>query len=562
MPRSNPLCFGIVSLLVLLLCACGPQATPTPTPAPTAAATPTGVGADRRLPAEKGELFSTSGICTTCHTNMVDEAGTDASTDRLWRATMMANAARDPYWRASVRAEVVSHPDFQDVIEDKCATCHMPMARVAAINAGDQGQIFGEGFLDPDHKLHPFALDGVSCNLCHQIREIGFGEFGSFSGHFVIDTELPMGERVAYGPYPVQEDLIEVMRAASGFVPVQGKHIERSELCATCHTLYTPYIDDKGEIAGQFPEQTPYLEWLQSDYRQSQACQDCHMPLAQGGVQLSVTGGPKRSPFYQHVFAGGNAYMMRVFQEFGSELEVTAARDHFEANEASTLDQLRNRTATLALDEVGLSGSELAATVVITSHVGHKFPSGFPSRRVWLHVTVRDAAGGVVFESGAVNADGSITGGEHDQDPARYEPHYEAIDSPDQVQIYESIMRDPNGEVTMILLRGAGYVKDNRLLPAGFAKGTVDEDVAVYGAAAEDPDFTGGGDRLAYRVDVGQAQGPFTVTAELLYQTISYRWAQKLDRFDAPEAEQFLDYYGAVSNQPVIVATATAEVGP
>ena len=112
--------------------------------------------------------------------------------------------------------------------------------------------------------------------------------------------------------------------------------------------------------------------------------------------------------------------------------------------------------------------------MIVDTLTGHKFPTGFPSRRTWLHLTVTDASGQVVFESGAVNADGSIVGNDSDADPSAYEPHYLEITSPDQVQIYEAVMGDTEGMVTTVLLKGAGYVKDNRLLPHGFDKAAVD----------------------------------------------------------------------------------------
>ena len=71
---------------------------------------------------------------------------------------------------------------------------------------------------------------------------------------------------------------------------------------------------------------------------------------------------------------------------------------------------------------------------------GHKLPTAYPSRRAWLHVVVRDASGAVVFESGAMNPDGSIQGNDNDADAAKFEPHYDEIRSADQVQIYESII--------------------------------------------------------------------------------------------------------------------------
>jgi hypothetical protein len=513
------------------------------------------------LPTQREELFSASGACAVCHTNMIDESGADVSIDTAWRSTMMANAARDPYWQASVRAEVLDNPDYQAVIEDKCATCHMPMARFTAVAFDGEGKVLGDGFLDPENERHALAMDGVSCTLCHQISEAGFGQPSSFSGGFVIDTDLPAGERPIFGPYPVSEAQAAMMQSASGYPPVQSQHITQAELCATCHTLYTPYVDATGQIAGEFPEQTPYLEWADSDYRDTHACQDCHMPMAQGAVGISITGDPPRSPFAQHVFVGGNVYMLEILRTFGEERLVTASSEQFQAKKERTVDQIQNHTANLAVEEAELSGSQLMATVAVQSLAGHKFPTGFPARRAWLHFTVQNADGEVVFESGAVNPDGSIVGNENDTDPTQYEPHYGVIASSDQVQIYESIMRDSEGGVTTALLRGAGYLKDNRLLPSGFDKETAFEDIAVHGQALEDADFLGGGDRVSYAIELGDAEGPFTVTVELLYQSVGYRWAENLRRHEAPETDRFLDYYEAIPNVPVVVAKATVEVG-
>jgi hypothetical protein len=513
------------------------------------------------LPTERGELFSASGACAVCHTNLTDESGADVSIDTAWRSTMMANAARDPYWQASVRAEALDNPDYQAVIEDKCATCHMPMARLTAVVSGSEGQILGEGFLNSEHQWHTLAIDGVSCTLCHQIRETGLGQPDSFSGGFVIDTDLPAGERLTFGPYRVGKNLVQTMQSASGFIPIQSQHITQAELCAACHTLYTPYVDATGQIAGEFPEQTPYLEWTHSDYEHTQVCQGCHMPAAQGAVRISNTGGPPRSPFAQHIFVGGNAYMLEILRTFGEERQVVASSEQFEVKKGHTVDQLQNRTVTLAVEEIELSGSQLMTTVAVQSLVGHKFPTGFPARRAWLHFTVQDADGGIVFESGAVNPDGSIAGNDNDADPARYEPHYQAITDSDQVQIYESIMGDSEGSVTTTLLRGAGYLKDNRLLPSGFDKGTASGDIAVHGQALEDEDFLGGGDRVPYAIELGNAEGPFTVTVELLYQSVGYRWVQKMHRYEPPEPARFLDYYEAVPNRPVVVARTTVEAG-
>ena len=74
-----------------------------------------------------------------------------------------------------------------------------------------------------------------------------------------------------------------------------------------------------------------------------------------------------------------------------------------------------------------MADGRLDADVVVRNLTGHKLPTGYPSRRVWLHVTVRDAAGAVVFESGAVEPTGAIAGNDNDADRERVEPHYDEI---------------------------------------------------------------------------------------------------------------------------------------
>ena len=228
---------------------------------------------------------------------------------------------------------------------------------------------------------------------------------------------------------------------------------------------------------------------------------------------------------------------------------------------AETLDQLQGRAGIVGLENADFDGSTLAVDVAVRIMTGHKFPTAFPSRRAWIHLAVHDASGNVVFESGAVQANGSIAGNDNDLDPSAYEPHYLGIDSPDQVQIYEGIMGNTEGQPTTTLLAGASYLKDNRLLPAGFAKSANQPDIAVYGAAVDDTDFDAGRDTTRFTIGLDGAKGPFTITAELLYQTIGYRWVENMRQHDAPEPARFQEYYEQVPNQAVVIASATVEVG-
>jgi hypothetical protein len=172
---------------------------------------------------------------------------------------------------------------------------------------------------------------------------------------------------------------------------------------------------------------------------------------------------------------------------------------------------------------------------------------------VWVHLWVTDGAGAVIFESGAVDELGFIQGNDNDLDAALYEPHYQVIDSPDQVQIYEGIMQTTEMEVTTTLLRAASYVKDNRLLPSGFPLENPPADIAPYGAVTEDSDFVGGRDTVRYVVDVSGFEGPFILNFELLYQTVGYRWAENLRDYRTIESNKFFGFYDESDRTPVVL---------
>jgi hypothetical protein len=500
--------------------------------------------------------FAGAGICANCHQPLLDPSGTDVAMPTHWRSTMMGNAARDPIWQAKVSSEVLRNPALQEVIEKKCTTCHMPIAETQARVDGDKIAALDDGFLNPAHPLHDAAMDGVACTLCHQVQPDGFGEMVSFSGGYVIDTTTDAPDRPIFGPY--ENPAPEVMQASTGFLPTYGVQMTEPEHCATCHNLYTPYVDAAGTVLGEFPEQTPYTEWQNSSYSAAgAACQSCHMPTVDGKMIIATTPPdlPTREPFFQHFFAGGNAFIVDILKEHGAELGVTADPEHFDATRQRVEEQLGKRSATLRLKNLGRDGDNLVADFRIDVATGHKFPASFPSRRAWLHVTVTDSANKVVFESGAPQPDGSIAGCDADEDADAFEPHYDTVIQADQVQIYEPIMGDTEGNVTYTLLRGAVYLKDNRLLPTGFDKAGAVPDVAVYGEAEDDPNFIGGSDEITYRVDTRGFTAPFTISAEMLYEPLSYRFIQDLLEDDTPLVDRFGGFYATADKTPVWVAS-------
>jgi hypothetical protein len=257
--------------------------------------------------------------------------------------------------------------------------------------------------------------------------------------------------------------------------------------------------------------------------------------------------GQPRPDVRRHWFPGGNFFVLGMLNRYRAELAVEAFPQELDLAMSQTREILA-QAATVTVRPGPAAAGRLVADVAVTNLTGHKLPTAYPSRRVWLHVVVRDRSGATVFESGALARTGRIAGNDNDDDRLRYEPHYREITQPGQVQIYESIMRDPYGAVTTGIVSGIGYLKDSRILPRGFDKATANRDIAVIGDAANDPAFGGGSHRTRYNIDVARSAGPFRIVAELWYQPIGFRWAQNLRLQPAPETDRFVRYYESMAD--------------
>lgn len=494
--------------------------------------------------------FSGAANCALCHNGLSDMAGNDVSIESDWSTSMMANATRDPFWRAKVASEIQRNPQFKTLLGDKCSRCHAPMANVEAKYDGSAVELFGEGFLNPSNLYYEMGQDGVSCTVCHQIEDDGnLGTLDGYSGKFSIVDLGVSSERTAYGQYV--DPLAHPMVMSTGFRPTYAAHISTSEMCATCHNLKTPYVDSTGTVVSttpdtEFPEQMVYTEWENSSFASEttgQSCQDCHMPKTDG-VKISTR--PQylsaRNNFSRHTIVGANTTMLDILSRNKNELGVTAVG--FDMAITQTREMLQSAADIEVLSQV-LVGEELTVQLRINNTSGHKLPTSYPSRRVYIHFVVRDNAGAIIFESGKTNPDGSIVAANSDENLSLYEPHYEEITQEGQVQIYEAMMGDTEANVTYTLLRAASYLKDNRIPPAGFDKNVVVNDVRVAGAAMNDGDFNSGSDTITYRIPVGTASADtISYTVELKYQALAYGFVNDLFQdSDNPEVARFEALY-------------------
>jgi hypothetical protein len=505
--------------------------------------------------------FTQARTCALCHsasenaTALWSDSGDDVSPHGLWQATMMANSFRDPYWRAQVAKEVAAAGDDAEGaarIEALCLTCHGPAAHHTARLAERESP----GVLASAED--PLARDGVTCTVCHQARPDNLGDAESFSGNLDIRAE----DRI-YGPY--ERPFFRPMLMHTGYTATYGPHIRSSALCGSCHTLYTHHA----EGSEAFAEQTPYLEWRNSVYsdegvpaderpESARSCQECHMPdegtmrIARNprGFDFNI---PAREGFRGHSFVGANAFMLDLLRENAEELGVEASAEALERGARATRKMLAHRSAAVSVEGLASDGEHVTFAVRVENRAGHKLPTGYPARRAWLRVQVRSGRD-VVFESGGVDPDGRIRGLE---DPLR-SPHHDLIESPDQVQIYETIAADADGKPTTHLTRMATTAKDNRLLPVGWrVDGPHAEDTLPVGTE-DDADFADGGDVVRFRVPANVARKDLVVVVWLLYQPVPPHWVDALRGVGAEETERFVRMYDAADKGPETLALTVA----
>jgi hypothetical protein len=517
--------------------------------------------------------------------NQPSPQGDDISPFADWKSTVMANAFTDPYFRANMMHEAETFPHLAGFIEDKCLTCHSPMATTHAHQTGTG--LDGEFYRAEQALVDPHAREGVSCTACHQITDSVLDgnayPDGVHSGNFEIPAEDDSDAFTIHGPY--QNPQGQAMQNQVGYTPAFGQHMSDSRQCASCHELYTPTIDmETDQPNGEdFPEQTPYTEWANSDFgpngSNTRSCQQCHM--AREGIsedfltRLAVrpngsvnANWPERQPYSPHVMLGGNTWLLETLELFREEL---GRGDINEAGEfAATAELTRaflKTAASLSITGRTLGSGELAFDLTIQNESGHKLPTSFPSRRMWVGTRITDASGNVVFTSGlpdesyrlpmdAVFTSDACLAAKKTSDfdsSVCYQRHISEVVSEQNVPVYEAVLGSTTGQITHILLYAADSLKDNRIPPRGFDSDSAPEDVRPVGVAG-DSDFNAGNegkDTIRYRIPVSaDAALPLQVETTLYYQSIrptfidglhgEHEWVdefQTIARLNPPPAE-------------------------
>ncbi len=378
--------------------------------------------------------FAHPDACGTCHVRQYRE----------WQGSMMRYGAISPTFNAfeSTVAELTNgHFAAGGQADNFCNECHTPIGVYL-----DEIDDFQPGAPPMRDFLGPVASEGVSCDFCHSVTGPDHGK--SQLGDGIANVSLTFGPTgIKLGPIA---DPVQGTFHTGG---EQSEFLSSAQFCGGCHDVRPP-VTDVVTDAPFLRLENLFTEWEHSPYNDPDdptTCQDCHMslfpwmppktyPVGTAVRSWDGTPAPTRrvSP---HYFTGvSHALIPYPGQDDPSLDEFGMPRGQIQRREA-----FLKAACELSLANTPKHASrELPLAVTVTNvGAGHNVPAGFSQeRQVWLEVTVADATGRIVYQSGHLTDSPHPETGEHapdghlhdedlqdefvDLDPSTFEARWEA----------------------------------------------------------------------------------------------------------------------------------------
>jgi len=237
-------------------------------------------------------------------------------------------------WKDSLHAQAWSSPVFQASYQRSISAYGKNQAR-RCLSCHAPTVRHGKDF-DIQNTI---TAEGVTCDFCHSVSAVE-------PGGGVDPVRLVVGE-TKYGPLRHEK--------SNAHETIDTMIHTRSEFCASCHQ----YQNENGvTVLGT------YREWKKSSYaKNDKQCQDCHMPIAPKGGETSDVSGKTNQSVNPH--------------------DISGSHDINRVREAIKLE----------LGGYEWFGDRVWVFVkVINKGSGHCFPTGLPSHRAILEVTIHDGS--------------------------------------------------------------------------------------------------------------------------------------------------------------------------
>ncbi len=336
--------------------------------------------------------------------------------------------------------------------EHWCVNCHSPAEVGERAMPAWHGAGFGGGAETRRplrDLLGPRGLEGISCGFCHQAHGPVSPGAGAYQGNATWTSPFT-GATFAFRPEDAAgrfgvgnsgalarpDELLSARALAEPpFVharpsPGGRDYLRDSRFCGACHDVRLFGTDVIGAAKGEHFKRlrNAYSEW--DDWargearagRQAASCQGCHMTTYPGvcepgesdevGVSPSCPPGTRPSPRAPGDARGGAVhYFTGVDVPFAAEFAESMA-DETAVDAAGLPTGARYRRNLLLrsalafkLERAERQGGLVRVPIVVENvGAGHRVPAGFSQEReVWVHLTVTDRRGRVVYEAGRVD---------------------------------------------------------------------------------------------------------------------------------------------------------------
>src|SRR3989441_7445944 len=327
----------------------GPQSTESNPFSPSNAQTEDG----KLIPADQ---FFAAKRCASCHQD----------THKQWSESLHRNAGREPFYKESV--DILQRTRGSEATQH-CESCHSPVAVFsgALLRGGKDSRVEDEG---------------VSCVVCHSIREARLDGTGSYTirrpALLVRQDGIPV-----FGDLPNEAILADI---AGHRRAMMRPLLKTAEFCAVCHKSVAPPELNGYKFVRGF---STYDEWQQSGasreavapfYRRERQvdCRACHMSKVESTNDVAAKDGMIAS----HRWLGANTAAPLFY---GQSKQVALTEDFLKSKVLSIdIFALRNETtgeilaplASVSENRITFHpGQELTVEVVIANRkAAHSFP--------------------------------------------------------------------------------------------------------------------------------------------------------------------------------------------
>ena len=250
----------------------------------------------------------------------------------------------------------------------------------------------------------PLASEGVGCLLCHAVEAPSDARGNGGYTLRAIDAVPLDGSKLFAG---LGRKYLK-LRSGKHKSMLMQPHVRTAEMCRACHKVGIPIeVNDYHWKRGQ----NEYDRWHASGVsghnsasfflrRQPVDCIDCHMPELESRDE-----GHDEGKVASHRFAAANTALPALRGDLAQleAVEATLSRNAMRVHLAAVAEPALGAPVTPKTWQPQGEEELRLYVVVRNANVGHAFPGGtIDSQEAWLHVSVRDASGRTLLESGAV----------------------------------------------------------------------------------------------------------------------------------------------------------------